>query len=139
MQAEFWGILHDGGIESISGDVPGTVSINVSIRYLRQYFPGDGIGFRIELGNCTRFEYQEYDAAPIKDFAAIVAMDPEILSLNSGHVSVVVNCVMGSLTMAYEEASVFLDSGAPVTFDELCAASKAYWDEWRARIKKKVI
>ena len=137
MQAEFWGILHDGGIESISGDVPGTVSINVP--YLRQYFPGDGIGFRTELANCIRLEYQEYDAAPIKDFATIVAMDPEILSLNSGHDPVVVNCVMGSLTMAYGEASVFLDSGAPVTFDELCAASKTYWDEWRARIKKKVI
>jgi hypothetical protein len=134
MQAEFWGLLHDGGIEAISGEIPGVISIEVSIQYLRQQFPGEGVGLRIELVDCWRFEYQEYDSAPITDIAAIVASEPEIFGFGNGPHPVVVNCVMGTLTMSYGTASIYLDSGEEVSLDELAAASRAYWDAWAARV-----
>jgi hypothetical protein len=137
MKAEFWGLLHDGGIEAISGAVPGVISVEISIRYLREQFPGEGVGFRIELIDCWRFEYQEYDSTPITDIEAIVALEPEIFGFGKGAHTVVVNCVMGTLTMSYGTASIYLDSGEEVSFDELAAASKAYWDAWAARIPQR--
>jgi hypothetical protein len=134
MKAEFWGLLHDGGIEAVSGTVPGVISVEISIRYLRQQFPGEGVGLRIELIDCWRFEYQEYDSTPITDIARIVALGPEIFGFGTGPQPVVVNCVMGTLTMSYGTASIYLDSGEEVSFDELAAASRAYWDAFAVRI-----
>ena len=64
----FWRLLHDGGIESITGNIPGTVSLEVSIRYLRQQFPGEGTAFKVVLSDCDQLVYQEYDSSPVKDF-----------------------------------------------------------------------
>ena len=136
MQAEFWGILHDGGINHIDGVVPGTVAIDISILYLRQQFPGEGSGFKVILENCTRFECAEYDSSPVYDFATIVALDPEILELEQAADPTVVNCTMGTLTLSYASAAVYLDSGTPVSFDELAAASTAYWNAWQAGIER---
>ena len=131
---EFWGLLHDAGIDAISGEIPGLVSVEVSIRYLRQQFPGEGAGFRIDLTNCWGFSYREYDSMADADFDAIVALEPEIFGVEKGACPVVVNCVMGVLTMSYETASIYLDTGDEVSFDQLAAASKAYWDAWAANI-----
>ncbi|KQZ43168.1 hypothetical protein [Duganella sp. Root1480D1] len=132
MEVEFWGLLHDGGIDAICGEIPGAVSIEVSIRYLRQQFPGKGTGFRIDLVNCSQLTYREYDSTPITDFNGIVALGPEIVSVEQDASPVVVNCVMGSLAIAYESASIHLDTGEEISSNELFAASKAYWDAWSA-------
>lgn len=137
MEADFWGLLHDGGVESIAGEVPGTVSLEVSIRYLRQQFSGEGTGFRIVLSDCDHLVYQEYDSTPVENFDEIVGLEPEILGVEKGTYPVIVNCVMGSLTMSYGCASIFLDSGEEVSFDELAAASKKYWDAWAANIPQR--
>jgi hypothetical protein len=132
-KSAFWGLLHDGGLKSVTGTVPGTVSVRVSIQYLRQQFPTEGEGFKIDLFDCTRFVYQEYDSPPVKDFDAIVALEPEIFGVDNGTECVIVNCVMGTLTIDYGAASIYLDSGAPVSIDELAVASLTYWNGWAAR------
>lgn len=134
---EFWALLHDGGIESITGKIPGTVSLEVSIRYLRQQFAGEGTGFKVVLSDCDQFVYQEYDSSPVEDFDEIVGLEPEIMGVEKGTYPVVVNCVMGSLNVSYGAASIYLDSGDAVSLDELAAASKAYWDAWEASIPQR--
>ena len=134
---EFWGVLHDGGIESIVGKIPGTVSLEVSIRYLRQQFPGEGTGFKVVMSDCDQLVYQEYDSSPFEDFDEIVGLEPEIVGVEKGTYPVVVNCVMGSLKVSYGAASIYLDSGDAVSRDELAAASKAYWDAWTASIPQR--
>lgn len=134
---EFWGALHDGGIECIEGKIPGTVSLEVSIRYLRQQFPGEGTGFKIVLSDCAQLVYQEFDSSPVEDFDEIVGLEPEIVGVEKGTYPVVVNCVMGSLTVSYGAASIYLDSGDAVSLGELAAASKAYWDAWAASIPQR--
>lgn len=133
MEVEFWGLLHDGGIDAIHGEIPGAVSVEVSIQYLRQQFRGEGTGVILELANCSELTYREYDSTPVKDFSEIVALEPEIVSVEKEGHSVVVNCVTGSLTIVYESATIHLDTGEEVSFDELSAASRAYWDAWTAR------
>ncbi|WP_018152063.1 hypothetical protein [Leeia oryzae] len=137
MDVGFWALLHDGGIEVITGTVPGEVSVEISVRYLRQQFPGEGTGFRVNLSDCTRFTYQEYDSSLIENIDAIVALSPEILGVGKGEHPVVVNCVMGTLTMSYGAVSLYLDTGEEISFDELVIASKKYWDAWTARIPKR--
>jgi hypothetical protein len=68
------------------------------------------------------------------DIPKIVALEPEIFGFGTGPQPVVVNCVMGTLTMSYGTASIYLDSGEEVSFDELAAASRAYWDAFAVRI-----
>lgn len=94
-------------------------------------------GFRIVLYGCGHFVYQEYDSTPVQNFDEIVGLEPEILGVEKGSHPVVVNCVMGSLTMSYGRASIYLDSGEEVSFDELAAASKKYWDAWAADIPQR--
>ena len=135
MQVEFWGIFHDGSISNIDSSVQGDLTIDISIQYIRRQFPGAGDGFKVKLHNCTRFEYQEYDSQVITDFSAIVAMDPELLSLESASDPIVINCVMGTLTTSYSSASVSLDSGEPVSYNDLTTACASYWDAWEANHK----
>lgn len=134
---EFWELLHDGGIESIAGKIPGTVLLDVSIRYLRQQFPDEGTGFKVVLSDCDQLVYQKYDSPPVEDFDEIVGLEPEIVGVEKGTHPVVVICVMGSLKVSYAAASIYLDSGKPVSFDELAAASKAYWDAWASNIPQR--
>lgn len=133
MENECWSFFHDGGIESISASPTGEVTLFISIQYLRQQFPGEGVGFVVKLRNCTEFEYQEYDRPALTDNSEIVAASPEILSFERTASLALVHCVMGTLRLRYSSATICLDSGVPVTVDELSSASKAYWTDWAER------
>ena len=132
MDSSLWNLLHDGGIERIDGAVPGDISLHVSIRYLRNRFPGDGTGFVVHLSGCTHCMFEPYDEPTTSDLAAIVASEPEILSAEPSD-PLEVSCVMGTLFLRYDTATLSLDSGGSVTLSELDAASKSYWREWSAR------
>jgi hypothetical protein len=132
VDSSLWNLLHDGSIERIDGSVPGDVSLLVSIGYLRNRFPGEGIGFVVLLSGCTHFTFQPYDEPVVSNLAAISALEPEILSAEAGD-PLEVSCVMGTLSVSYQSTALFLDSGASVALSELDAASEAYWREWSER------
>jgi hypothetical protein len=127
---ELWKYLHDGCIERIDGTVPGEVTVVVSIHYVRERFPGEGTGFNITLGGCTRFEYEPYDEPPCRNLGEIAQSEPEILSLKSVS-PVIVCCVRGILRLEYASASVFLDSGEWISVEALAKAVAGYWEQWR--------
>lgn len=130
MNPDFWGIFHDGHIWKFEGKVPGEVTVHVNVLYLRQMFPGSGDGFRVVLSGCEFIEYREYDEAPTRDLLKIQEREPEILYVDSTE-PVILDCVMGALELRYASATTFLDSGEPVSYDELAAGCKAYWDAWQ--------
>jgi hypothetical protein len=128
----FWQYLHDGSIERIDGAVPGDLVVRVSIEYLRAQFAGAGDGFDIALHGCTRFEFEPYGGVPCDDLAAIAAMDVEILS-RADEMPLTIACVTGVLRLDYAAAAIRLDTGEPVTIEQLVQASDAYWAAWEAR------
>ena len=132
--ADVWKYLHDGRIANVTGSVPGDVRVEVSIRYLRQRFPGSGTGFVLGLSNCTLLRYEPYEGAPVRSLGEIARREIEILSLESSE-PIVVNCVMGTLHLAYTSSTLALDSGEPVSVKELSDASAGYWDEWSKRTR----
>jgi hypothetical protein len=132
MDPTLWTLLHDGGIDAIDGSVPGTLTLTVSIQYLRERFPGDGDGFAIVLSDCTEFAFAPWDGPPLTDLAAIAACEPEILDAEAGD-ALTIGCTAGTLRTRYAAAAIRLDTGGAVTVDELTAAAQSYWAEWSAR------
>lgn len=131
---DFWSCLHDGSIDHAGGVVPGDVVIGVSIPYLRKRFETAGAGFVIVLKGCERFEFTSYDEAPFcRDPSLIAAMDLEISALEEDAECVVVGCTTGALRLEYATAEITLDTGEPVTPEQLEAATQGYWDEWSKR------
>jgi hypothetical protein len=129
---EIWNSFHDGAIKRVSGVVPGEVILDVSIEYLRHRFPGAGESFRVLLSECTLFEYLAYDEKTVTDLSEISKLEPMVLSVESAE-PLVVNCVMGTLRLAYGSASIATDAGQPVSAEQLKQASIEYWAEWSAK------
>ncbi len=127
-----WNSFHDGVIERISGSVPGGVTFYVAIGYLRSRFPGVGGSFQVNLSECTQFEYEGYDEQTVSGLAEIEKLEPMVLSVETAD-PLVVNCVMGTLRLAYGSASIATDSGQRISAEQLKEASCAYWEEWSAK------
>jgi len=134
MNADVWGIFHDGVIERIDGSIPGLVVLHLNVPYLRQMFNGQGNGFKVSLSGCTKLEYTEYDDAPTSDLLEIGAKQPEVLYVTSTD-PLVLDCAMGTLGLAYEAIEITLDSGEPVSYEELAAACEKYWDDWQRQTR----
>ena len=132
MQRDVWGVFHDGILAKIDGCVPGNLTIQLQIEYLRNEFDEDGEFFIVELGSCTRFRYSEYEAAPTEDLQEIQSREIEVLYVSSED-PLVLDCSMGVLELGYRTMRVLLPSGRAVTRDDLFSASERYWSEWNAR------
>jgi hypothetical protein len=133
MKRDFWGFFHDGSIVRISGSVPGNVVVEIEIEYLRQMFEGSGDGFNVNLTACTKIEFSAYGEAPTSDMQEIANSEPEILYVNETEPEVILDCAIGLLVLNYADARVSLDSGRPVTYEELEHATKKYWNDWSER------
>jgi hypothetical protein len=130
MTPSTWGVFHDGVIKRVEGVIPGTVLLSLEIRYLRAMFPGEGTSFKIRLHECTKLKYNEYDEAPTTDLTKIQDREPEVLYVTSER-PLVLDCVMGTLELAYTGMSVALDDGTQVSEHELVDACELYWKRWQ--------
>ena len=136
MNTEAWRFFHDGAIEQIKGEVPGSIVLKIGISYLRRMFSSEGDGFFVRLGGCTRFDFAKYDGNSyfpvISTLLDIEAEEPERLSVRLTDPLVIV-CESGLLTLAYEDIEITLDSGESLTIEQLAEASKTYWRELAPR------
>ena len=126
---EAWGYLHDGSLERIDGTVPGDIALYISIPYLRKAFQPEGDGFVLKLVDCTRFELVGDDGAASKDLEEIAGHSLEILSIESES-PLALYTTFGTITMAYRDLAMFLDTGEQITGSALDKASADYWDAW---------
>ena len=128
LTADLWNVLHDGTVDRVEGDVPGTVRLTVSCEYLRERYPDPGDRLVITLHGCTLVSYRPYDAdVATTEFVAISAASPGILSAAEP------TEVFGGDGVLRVEAAGFslaLDGGRAVTLDDLRGVAEAYWTEW---------
>lgn len=136
MQRDTWGVFHDGIIAKLEGSVPGDLTIQLEIGYLRTEFEEDGDHFVVHLERCTKFRYCGYDDQPTEDLDEIQSREVDVLYVSSEE-PLVLDCSDGVLELEYQAMRVALPSGREVTRDELMAASENYWEEWRARANGK--
>jgi hypothetical protein len=134
MQSDFWGFFHDGTVAQIRGAIPGNVVVFIEIQYLRAMFPGNGEGFEVRLSDCTHIEYQEWEGEPVTSFEAIVSKEPEIVSVQS-LAPLVLSCVSGTFKLAYNRAAVSTDTHQELSYAQLEAGTRAYWEAWQKKWK----
>lgn len=134
-QVALWNLLHDGVIVGLQGAVPGDVTVEVEIAYLRSIFPEQGDRLRVLLASCSRLELHKTDgnSSAVTDRATIVAGELEILSAEQRDETVAVLVAQGGsnfawLILQYESAQVSVESGRAVPLEEVAEASRRYWD-----------
>jgi hypothetical protein len=132
-----WNVLHDGRILAASGEVPGTVRLNVSINYLRERFTDPGKFIQVTLTGCTRFAYKPFDEqAFTTGLAAIADFEPEVLSAELQDGLCKVDCACGWLEVAAVDGSLSIDNGLAITLQELIDVADAYWKEFSERAEQ---
>jgi len=127
------GIFHDGSIVEILGAQP-KISLRIEIEYLRNMFPSKGDSFLAHVSECESIEFYNWEnETRTKDLAKIQKEEPEILSIEQqGDIAHII-CSTGELDVLYKNIEFQLDTGEPVTYQELADACNKYWDDWESR------
>jgi hypothetical protein len=126
-----WNVLHDGRIIAVSGEVPGTVQLAISIDYLRERFSDTGKTIQVTLTGCNRFAYRDfYEPDFTTNLSAIADFEPEVLSADLHNRLCKVDCVSGVLEVEAVDGSLRLDSGRAIPLQQLIDVADAYWKTW---------
>ena len=129
-----WNILHDGEITAIEGEDSGTLTMFVSIPYLRRRMPPLGDSFVITLSGLSHIEFRDFDGATSSLRSELDDTgSPEILSTESDSMPVLVNTTLGFLHLDFQDISFALDTGQSVEFDAIVRVAEEYWSEWQAK------
>jgi hypothetical protein len=131
-----WNTLHDGSIDSIRGDVPGDVTLQIGIGYLCKKLPTASDYVNVHLRRCTRFEFHPFEGPVVTDLAILRTRDLEILSAEPEESGVSVCSFYGFLKLANDEVETRLAEGNVVPQSELEAAADRYWSEWAANSRR---
>jgi hypothetical protein len=127
---DLWNVLHDGGIDSISGAVPGEVAMMIGIGYLCGKLPTAAGQLKLILRGCTLLRYEPFEGDAVEGVAAIAAKDIEILSAEQPARVVEVMCVSGILKLEYESVEIQLVEGGLISQAQVKDAAERYWKEW---------
>ena len=132
VDSRFWDIIHDGGVDAITGSVPGEVVLTVGIEDLCRQLATAANTLLASLRGCSLLSYTPYGEPPISDLQQIAARDVEVLSAVVEPDRVSVCCVGGTLDVAYRSVEVKTMEGVAVTQEELDAAANRSVAEWLA-------
>ncbi len=127
-----WRSLHDGELLHAEGHVPGELSLRIAAPYLRDAFQPPGEAFVLRLGDCTRLQLVRDDGEVLDDPAMICGRAPVLLSIASDS-PLAIYTTAGLLRLEYATLAMALDTGQPVSPEDLDAASGEYWTAWPAR------
>lgn len=135
---EVWNVLHDAVVTGVSGQVPGTVRLEIEADYLRRRFVDPGQGFVLTLIGCRTFAFRSW--APtvdvLNDLREISRLRLVILSADATDEHCVIHCSTGEtggvLHVSAGAATLALDSGDAVSFEAIASVAEEYWAEFEA-------
>jgi hypothetical protein len=129
---EIWNILHDGEITAISGEGTQTLSMFISIPYLRRRLKPLGDSFVLTLFGLTRLEFHNFDGTTTPLREEIEIGTPEIISTESESMPVKIETTMGQLVLDFQSIKFALDTGQAVEYAAIEKVCEEYWTEWNA-------
>jgi hypothetical protein len=131
-----WNTLHDGEITAVAADASDTVTIFVSIPYLRRRLQPLGDSFVLTLSGVRQLQFRDFSGtiSSLRDELDLTA--PEILSSESAHMPVTVETTSGQLLADFDDVQFALDTGQSVTYEAIEKVCHEYWDEWSAKQPK---
>jgi len=130
-----WNVLQDGEITALGREEPTTLVIFVTIPYLRERIEPLGDSLCLRLRGCRRLEFAGAGAQSSTSPREIAMQRLWILSTDSEAMPVKIVTPSGFLILDFDAVDISLDTGQPLTYDELCRVCGEYWDEWSARGK----
>jgi hypothetical protein len=130
-----WNTLHDGHITALAREAPDTVVMSVAIPYLRNRISPPGDSFCLRLRGVRRVEFAGFGAPDSNDLEEIARYERWILSTDSEIMPVKVATPEGFLVLDFESVDISLDSGEPISYEQLDRVSEEYWGEFSGRRK----
>jgi len=133
-----WNVLHDGEITAISEDGD-TLTIFVSIPYLRRRLKPLGDSFVLTLTGVRQAEYRDFSGAassvsPLRE--ALEIGTPEILKTESESMPLTIETTMGQIVLDFQSIRFALDTSQPIDYESLEKVCEEYWTEWQAKAEQ---
>ncbi len=130
---QIWNVLHDGEITAIAGEEGDTLTMFVSIPYLRRRLEPLGDSFVLTLGGLKRLEFHNFDGTTTPLQEEIDIGTPEILSTESVSMPVKIETTMGQLILDFESIRFAMDTGQEVEYETIEKVCEEYWTAWEAK------
>lgn len=124
-------------IESIEGDVPGNAKLTIRIPYLSKMFGEHEETIELHLANCRKLALKIWEGEILtEDPNAILNAKFEILSTESPDTPVSLITTVGEFKIDYDDFSISLIDGTPVSFEQISQTCDKYWSDWEAKAKQ---
>jgi hypothetical protein len=130
-----WNALHDGEITIMAREQPDSLIMFVSIPYVRRRIQPLGDSFRLRLGGFRgmAFSYGSGDET-YSDLDYVEGF--EILEAKSDTMPATIQLAEGTLMLDFDSLEISLDSGQPISAEEVYRAYEEYWDEWSKKAQQ---
>ena len=134
---QIWNVLHDGEITVVSGENSDTLTMFVSIPYLRRRLEPLGDSFVLTLKGLKQLEFYNFDGT-MKNTAQeeLEIGSPEILSTKSEAMPIRIETTMGYLILNFEAIEFSMDTGQKIKYESIEKVCEEYWTEWNAKAEK---
>jgi hypothetical protein len=134
-RVDIWDVLHDGEITIMHRESADALVMLVSIPYVRRRISPLGDSFRLRLGGFREmlFSY-DHGNETYSDLDYIEGF--EILEAKSKTMPATIQLAEGPLMLDFDSLDISLDSGQPVTYEQVRRVAQDYWDEFAARTKQ---
>jgi hypothetical protein len=129
-----WNALHDGEITVVARDEPDSLIVFVSIPYVRRRIEPLGDSFRLRLAGFRGMHFDNGIGDSYSELEDIEGL--EILETKSDKMPAEIQCAQGTLTLDYDSLEISLDSGQPISPEEVYRAYQEYWDEWSKKTQQ---
>lgn len=132
---QIWNVLHDGEITAFKREGE-TLTMFVSIPYLRRRMEPLGDSIVLTLTGLTRVDFLNFDGSPSSLADELDGGLPEILSTDSEEMPVTIATTTGTMILDFRSIAFALDTGEPVTFEQLVKVCEEYWTEWKEKAEQ---
>lgn len=132
-----WNVLHDGEITAFSGEDSDTLTMFVSIPYLRRRLEPLGDSFVLRLSGLRRLEFHDFDGTKRLFREEIDIGTPEILLTESEAMPVKIETTMGYLILDFQSIQFALDTGQEIEYETIDRMCKEYWAQWEATAERR--
>ena len=146
-----WGVLHDGTVTVVVREDPDVLIMFVSIPFVRRRISPLGDSFRLRLGGVRSFGVSEYESDsdrkerekagfPLTSLSELRDIEGlEIIEVLSTTMPVKIRTFWGpiwlTLQIDFDSLDIALDSGHPISYEEVRRAAQDYWDELEGRTR----
>ena len=133
---DIWNVLHDGEITAFSEEAGSSLTMFVSIPYLRRRLQPLGDSFVLTLMGLKRFEFYNFDGSISPAREEIETGSPEILSTTSEEMPLRIETTMGYLMLDFQDIHFSLDTGQEIDFSSIARVCEEYWAQWKGKAEQ---